>query len=105
MTGTLEGGADGIAGNLLTACAGFLFGATSAMVTAANERDPPPAPASALSWSSPIPGDCTLWLCYSANFSSGWNGVDLKINPPGGRYGLSLHEVRLTGPDGQSATK
>ncbi len=40
----------------------------------------------------------TLWLCYSANFSSGWNGVDLKINPPGGRYGLSLHEVELPGP-------
>jgi hypothetical protein len=42
----------------------------------------------------------SLWLCYSANFSPGWNGVDLKFNPPGGRYGLSLHEVRLTGPDG-----
>jgi hypothetical protein len=37
----------------------------------------------------------TLWLCYSANFSPGWNGVELKINPPGGRYGLCLHEVRL----------
>lgn len=37
----------------------------------------------------------TLWLCYSANFSPGWNGVDLKFNPPGGRYGLSLHELRL----------
>jgi len=37
----------------------------------------------------------TLWLSYSANFSSGWNGVDLKINPPGGRYGLSLHEIKL----------
>ena len=37
----------------------------------------------------------TLWLCYSANFSPGWNGVDLKINPPGGRYGLSLHEIQL----------
>jgi hypothetical protein len=37
----------------------------------------------------------SLWLCYSANFSPGWNGVDLKFNPPGGRYGLSLHEVRL----------
>ncbi len=36
-----------------------------------------------------------MWLCYSANFSHGWNGVDLKFNPPGGRYGLSLHEVRL----------
>jgi len=41
----------------------------------------------------------TLWLCYSANFSSGWNGVRLGFNPPGGRYGLSLHEVRLLGPD------
>ncbi len=40
----------------------------------------------------------TLWLCYSANFSSGWNGVDLKINPPGGRYGLSLHEIQLLAP-------
>ena len=42
-----------------------------------------------------------LWLCYSANFSSGWNGLDLKINPPGGRYGLSLHEVKLQGPAGK----
>jgi len=40
----------------------------------------------------------TLWLCYSANYSSGWNGVKLEYNPPGGRYGLSLHEVKLTGP-------
>ena len=37
----------------------------------------------------------TLWLCYSANFSPGWNGVKLDVNPPGGRYGLCLHEVRL----------
>jgi hypothetical protein len=58
MTGTLEDGADGIAGNLFTAGAALLFGATSAMVTAADERDPPPAPARALSWSSPIPDDC-----------------------------------------------
>lgn len=36
-----------------------------------------------------------LWLCYSANFSPGWNGVELKINPPGGRYGLCLHETEL----------
>lgn len=41
-----------------------------------------------------------LWLCYSANFSPGWNGVELDVNPPGGRYGLSLHEVILEGPDG-----
>jgi len=37
----------------------------------------------------------TLWLCYSANFSSGWNGMKLEFNPPGGRYGLCLHEVKL----------
>jgi hypothetical protein len=42
----------------------------------------------------------TLWLCYSANFSPGWNGVKLQFNPPGGRYGLCLHEVRLLGPNG-----
>ncbi len=41
----------------------------------------------------------TLWLCYSANFSPGWNGVELEINPPGGRYGLSLHELRLLDAD------
>jgi len=40
----------------------------------------------------------TLWLCYSANFSRGWNGVELDFNPPGGRYGLCLHEVTLLGP-------
>jgi len=40
----------------------------------------------------------TLWLCYSANFSRGWNGVKLNFNPPGGRYGLCLHEVNLLGP-------
>jgi hypothetical protein len=39
-----------------------------------------------------------LWLCYSANFSPGWNNVVLKFNPPGGRYGLCLHEVRLLRP-------
>lgn len=40
----------------------------------------------------------TLWLCYSANFAPDWNGMKLNINPPGGRYGLCLHEVRLLAP-------
>jgi len=44
------------------------------------------------------PGGRTLWLCYSANFSPGWNNVRLRFNPPGGRYGLCLHEVRLLAP-------
>jgi hypothetical protein len=45
------------------------------------------------------PDGRTLWLCYSANFSAGWNGVELKFNPPGGRYGLCLHEIELLGPN------
>ncbi len=45
----------------------------------------------------------TLWLCYSANFSQGWNGVKLKFNPPGGRYGLCLHEVELMRPNDAGA--
>ena len=44
----------------------------------------------------------SLWLCYSANF--GPNGAKLGFNPPGGRYGLSLHEVRLLGPDESHST-
>ena len=40
----------------------------------------------------------TLWLCCSANFSTKANGVTLKLNPPGGRYGLCLHELRLLAP-------
>ncbi len=41
----------------------------------------------------------TMWLCYSANFSPGWNGVKLNFNPPGGRYGLCLHEMRFLSKD------
>ena len=45
------------------------------------------------------PDGRTLWLCYSTNFSPGWNGVKLAANPPGGRYGLCLHEVKLLTPN------
>ena len=45
------------------------------------------------------PDGQSLWLCYSANFSPGWNGVKLAVNPPGGRYGLCLHEVKLLAPE------
>lgn len=44
----------------------------------------------------------TLWLCYSANFSQGWNSVYLNTNPPGGRYGLCLLEVILLKPGEQT---
>ena len=37
-----------------------------------------------------------IYICR--NFSRGWNGVKLDFNPPGGRYGLCLHEVKLLGP-------
>lgn len=41
----------------------------------------------------------TLWLCYSANFSPNCNGIKLSFNPPGGRYGLCLHEMRFLSKD------
>ena len=38
----------------------------------------------------------TAWLCYSANFSlGGEDPPSLKANPPGGRYGMTLQEIRL----------
>jgi len=40
----------------------------------------------------------TLWLCYSGNFSQGWNNIRFKAKPPGSRYGLVLQEVRLLNP-------
>ena len=40
----------------------------------------------------------TLWICYAANFSSGWGGIKFKSNPPGSRYGMCLQEVKLLAP-------
>jgi hypothetical protein len=40
----------------------------------------------------------TFWLCYAANFSSGWGGITFRSRPPGSRYGLCLQEVRLLAP-------
>jgi len=43
-------------------------------------------------------GGMKMWLCYSANFANEENGLlvePMKIHPPGGRYGLSLHEMEL----------
>lgn len=46
------------------------------------------------------PDGRTLWLCYSANFTEGWSeNIKFVFNPPGGRYGLCLHEVKLLSPD------
>ncbi|HEY9174911.1 MAG TPA: hypothetical protein VI136_21690 [Verrucomicrobiae bacterium] len=41
----------------------------------------------------------TLWLCYSANFSSGWGGITFRSRPPGSRYAMCLQEVKLLTPD------
>ena len=40
----------------------------------------------------------TLWLCYAANFSSGWGGITFKSKPTGSRYGMCLQEIRLLSP-------
>ncbi|SPE57279.1 conserved exported hypothetical protein [Verrucomicrobia bacterium] len=39
-----------------------------------------------------------LWLCYAANFSSGWGGITFKSRPPGSRYAMCLQELRLRAP-------
>ena len=39
-----------------------------------------------------------LWLCYSANFSSGWGGTTFKSRPTGSRYAMCLQELRLLSP-------
>ena len=44
------------------------------------------------------PDGRSLWLCYAANFSSGWGGITFKSRPPGSRYGLCLQELRLLAP-------
>lgn len=36
-----------------------------------------------------------LWMCYSGNFAVGWNGMEIKENPPGSHYGMVLQEVEL----------
>ena len=41
------------------------------------------------------PDGRTMWLCYSANFSSGWGGTTFEARPPGSRYAMCLQEVRL----------
>lgn len=45
------------------------------------------------------PDGRSLWLCYAANFSSGWGGIVFQSRPRGSRYAMCLQEVRLLGPD------
>lgn len=36
-----------------------------------------------------------LWLCYAANFSSGWGGIVFQSRPAGSRYAMCLQEAQL----------
>lgn len=45
-----------------------------------------------------ISADGTAWLCYAANFAPDWNGLKMRSNPPGSRYGMCLQEFHLLGP-------
>jgi hypothetical protein len=37
----------------------------------------------------------SAWLLYAANFTNGPKGSNYQSNPPGGRYGMCLQEVKL----------
>jgi hypothetical protein len=39
-----------------------------------------------------------LWMCYSGNFANGWNATEIRVNPPGSRYGMVLKEIELCSP-------
>jgi hypothetical protein len=36
-----------------------------------------------------------MWLWYSGYFAKGWNGVEIKVNPPGSHYGLVMQKYSL----------
>ncbi len=47
-----------------------------------------------------ISGDgMTLWLSYSGNFATEWDGQKITKNPPSSRYAWCLHEVKLRKPE------
>ena len=37
----------------------------------------------------------TLWLMYSGNFATNWNGEQIKSNPVGSHYGLVMQKIQL----------
>ena len=49
-------------------------------------------------------GGRELWLCYAANFSSGWGGITFRSRPTGSRYAMCLHEFHLLAPGESQAT-
>jgi hypothetical protein len=37
----------------------------------------------------------TMWLMYSGNFATNWNGEQIQSNPVGSHYGLVMQKVQL----------
>jgi hypothetical protein len=37
----------------------------------------------------------TMWLWYSGNFAVGWNGTEIKVNPPGSHYGFVMQKIQI----------
>lgn len=37
----------------------------------------------------------TMWLTYSGNFTTNWNGNKIIENPAGSHYGLVMQKIRL----------
>jgi hypothetical protein len=37
----------------------------------------------------------TMWLWYSGNFATGWNGAEIKVNPPDSHYGLVMQKIQI----------
>ena len=38
-----------------------------------------------------------MWLCYSANFASGWGKTDIQSRPEGSTYAVCPQEIKLLG--------
>lgn len=37
----------------------------------------------------------TMWLMYSGNFATNWNGETIQYNPPGSHYGLVMQKIKI----------
>lgn len=37
----------------------------------------------------------SMWLAYSGSYAPEWNGEQIRLDPPGTRYGLVLQEIQL----------
>lgn len=37
----------------------------------------------------------TMWLLYSGNFATDWNGMKIQANPPGSHYGLVMQKIEF----------